>query len=598
MMTSLMMESTFSAPTIMWSLLVPNLVIVGAGILSVLLEAFLPARLRRPAQIVLVLGAQIAALVSVIVIMVNNKADLAENFLYPVTRVDQAMQSIQPHGVVIDNVTLSIQIIVLICSILATLVMIDRTSANQDPFAASPASVPGSEYENLAQARGLQATEAFPLFLFALSGMLVFPAASDFITMFVALELLSLPLYALTSMARRRRLLSQEAAFKYFVLGSFASAMFLFGAALLYGYSGSINVMNVASAAINHNQSGQMTEYSALFIIGVVLLLAGVLFKVGAVPFQAWTPDVYQGAPTPITGFMAACTKIAATAVLLRVVLFFVILPAGDSGEAIKYGLWVVAIATMLVGTIAGLTQTDMKRMLAYSSIGHTGFILVALLGYNGGSTIAAIVFYLLIYGITTVGAFAVVTLVREIAPSGEVLGEATHIGQWAGLGKRSPLLAGTFSLFLLSFAGIPGTAGFIAKFSAFSEAVKGEATALAIVGVVASAISLFFYIRIIVLMYFVPQVEDNDALEGANASVPNYADPAEDGREIAEYDGADAAARTSVITLESTNSVGVVKSNGTTLAVILISAVVVIVLGVLPAPVLSIFADLFTMWG
>lgn len=595
MLTNLNAASTFIAPQIDWFLLGPVMIIAGAAILSVLIEAFVTERARRLTQIVLVLGAQVASLIFILVTFASRKEELTSTFLYPIIRVSADGQSQLPQGMIIDSITLTIQVIVLVCSILATLVMIDRTSAQQDPFASTAASVPGSEYEELAQAKGIQATEIFPLFLFALTGMLVFPGAADFITMFVALEVLSLPLYALTAMSRRRRLLSQEAAYKYFVLGSFASAMFLFGAALLYGYSGSLDLVNIASAALMHTQSGQAAEFSALFIIGVVLVLAGVLFKVGAVPFQAWTPDVYQGAPTPVTGFMAACTKIAATAVLVRLVLFFIMIPEGDASEAITKGLWVVAIATMLVGTVAGLTQTDMKRMLAYSSIGHTGFILVALLGFQGGAPVPAIMFYLLVYGISTIGAFAVVTLVREIAPGGEVLGEANHIGQWAGLGKRSPMLAAAFSVFLLSFAGIPGTAGFIAKFSAFSSAVAGGATALAIVGVVASAISLFFYIRIIVLMYFVAPVED-----GAESfsPAPNSADPAEDGDSALDLEGAHVAVRTSVITLESNNTVGVVKSNGTTLAVIVISVVAVIAMGIYPTPVLGILSDLFHMWG
>lgn len=598
MLTNVLAATEFNAPTIDWSLLVPLLIVAGAGVLSVLVEAFVPTRARRFTQIVIVIGAQIAALLSVVTLLVGHNDELKQSFLWPVTRLSQDGSQAVGQSFIVDSISLSAMVVILIASILASLVLIDRTSARQDPFASTAAAVPGTEYEDLASAKGVQQTEVFPLFLFALTGMLVFPGAADMITMFIALELLSLPLYALTAMARRRRLLSQEAAFKYFVLGSFASAMFLFGAALLYGYSGSLNIVQIAGAAQSHNQSGQMAEYSALFIIGVVLVLAGVLFKVGAVPFQAWTPDVYQGAPTPVTGFMAACTKIAATIVLIRIVLFFVLVPGGEPSVAIEKGLWVVAIATMLVGTVAGLTQTDVKRMLAYSSIGHTGFMLVAILGFNGGAPLTAIMFYLLVYGIATVGAFAVVTLVREIGPEGEVLGEANHIGQWAGLAKRSPFLAAAFSIFLLSFAGIPGTAGFIAKFSAFSSAAKGDATALVIVGVLASAISLFFYIRVIVLMYFVAPAEESLIVDDSTAPVPNAADPAEDRDMVAELDLASSAARTSVVTLESNTSVGVVKSNGAALAVIAVSVVAIIGLGLFPSGVLSAFSDLFAMWG
>ncbi len=594
MFSGLVTATTFNVPEINWALLVPVLIVAGAAVVSVLIEAFVPDRARRYTQIGVLFAAQIGALLAVLYTMTANKDALAQSFLFPIQRVAADGQVLSNQGMIIDNLTLSIQIVILIASILAALVMIDRTSANQDPFASTAASVPGSEYEELASSKGLQQTEIFPLFLFALTGMLVFPGAADFITMFIALEVLSLPLYALTAMARRRRLLSQEAAFKYFVLGSFASALFLFGAALLYGYSGSIDLTVITNVAYMHQNSGQVPEFAALYLIGLTLVLAGVLFKVGAVPFQAWTPDVYQGAPTPITGFMAACTKIAATIVLVRVVYFFLLVPHGEVAEAVTKGLWVVAIATMLVGTVAGLTQTDMKRMLAYSSIGHTGFIMVALLGYLGGSPTTAIVFYLLVYGISTVGAFAVVTLVREVGANGEVLGEANHIGQWAGLAKRSPFLAAAFSIFLLSFAGIPGTAGFIAKFTAFSAAVGGDATPLVVVGVLASAISLFFYIRIIVLMYFVAPAEEREAV----TPVPNAADPAEDGDEASELEGAHVAARTSVVTLESTTGVDVVRSNGTTIAAIVVALVSVIGLGVFPSPVLSALSDLFAIWG
>jgi len=229
-------------------------------------------------------------------------------------------------------------------------------------------------------------------------------------------------------------------------------------------------------------------------------VLVGLLFKVGAVPFHAWTPDVYQGAPTPITGFMAACTKIASFGVLIRLVYVLVppvqwdILPA----------LWGVAVLTMLVGTVVAIVQTDVKRMLAYSSIAHAGFLLVGLTSMTQAG-ISSVLFYLLAYGLATVGAFAVVTLVREVneGPGGPVMAEATSLTQWTGLGRRHPGLALAFTLFLLSFAGIPLTAGFIGKFEVFTAAVDGGHAWLAIVGVVASAAAVFFYVRLIVLMFF-----------------------------------------------------------------------------------------------
>ncbi|WP_334169041.1 NADH-quinone oxidoreductase subunit NuoN [Timonella senegalensis] len=586
MITQLLTE--FQAPTISWTYLLPIIILAGSGILSVLIEALVRDSVRRPIQISLMVGAQVAAFISLIWLGVKSFGPNGSGTVLP---VNQALH--------FDAWTVGIQAVLLICSLLATLVLIDRTSAKQDPFVATAAAVPGSEYEELARQRGLQQTEVFPLVLFAITGMMVFPAAGDLVTMFVALEVLSLPLYVLTAMARRRRLLSQEAAFKYFVLGSFASALFLFGSALLYGYAGTVNLYGIAQVAQAHAQSGQIPQFGLMLILGGFLLLAGILFKIGAAPFQAWTPDVYQGAPTPITGFMAACTKIAAVGVLLRVLNYVVLLAPVDTQRALIGGLWVVAILTMIVGTVAGLTQTDIKRMLAYSSIGHAGFIIVALMGLNA-STLSAVVFYLLAYGVATVGAFGIVTLVREVSEGGEVLGEATHIGQWAGLGKRSPFIAGAFSLFLLSFAGLPLTAGFIAKYTAFSSVVATGVSGmgvfnpvpLVIVAIVASAISLFFYIRVIVLMYFVAPAEER-ALTGELAQAgPNLADPAEDGDEPSST--SPEAVRTSVVLLDSAPHVEVVKSEGPTLAVIVLAAAFVVIAGIYPTPILGVLTSLF----
>jgi NADH-quinone oxidoreductase subunit N len=303
---------------------------------------------------------------------------------------------------------------------------------------------------------------------------------------FVALEILSLPLYLLCAMARRRRLLSQEAAIKYFLLGAFSSAFFLYGAALLYGYAGSLTYGDIAAAT----EAG--TTNDVYLMVGIALVAVGLLFKVGAAPFHQWTPDVYQGAPTPVTAFMAAGTKVAAFGALLRV-LYVV-------GGGIRWDwqpiIAAIAIITMVVGVVLALTQTDMKRLLAYSSIANAGFILAGVVAANAAGT-SSVMFYLLAYGFATIGAFGVVTLVRD---SG---GEATHLSSWAGLGKRSPIIASVMALFLLALAGIPLTSGFIGKFAAFSAAVEGDQALVAIVGVLASAVAAFFYVRVIVLMFF-----------------------------------------------------------------------------------------------
>ena len=293
--------------------------------------------------------------------------------------------------------------------------------------------------------------------MFAVLGMMLFPAAGDLLTMFVALEVLSLPLYLLCGLARRRRLLSQEASLKYFLLGAFSSAFFLFGAALLYGYSGSIYLADITKAI-----SASSATLDGLLLPGVVFLLVGLLFKVGAVPFHSWTPDVYQGAPTPVTGFMAACTKVAAFGAILRLV--YVGLEANRWDW--RAGVIGVAAITMVVGSVLSVTQTDVKRLLAYSSIAHAGFILVAVLAFDK-TGVSGTMFYLVAYGFMTIAAFAVVSMVRQGGS------EASHLSQWAGLGRNHPVVAGVFAFLLLAFAGIPLTSGFTAKFAAFSPAIN-----------------------------------------------------------------------------------------------------------------------------
>jgi NADH-quinone oxidoreductase subunit N len=348
-------------------------------------------------------------------------------------------------------------------------------------------------------------TEVYPLTTFAIGGMMLFVAANDLLIMFVALEVLSLPLYLISGMARRRRLLSQEAAVKYFLLGAFASAFFLYGLALVYGATGSIRLSAIREAAAAETGGG------VLLVLGLALLIVGLMFKASVAPFHAWTPDVYQGAPTPVTAFMAACTKVAAFGAILR--LLYVAFGTSEwTWRPLVYG---IAIVSMVVGAILGLTQTDLKRMLAYSSIAHAGFLLTGVLGYGSGADgtgtgLGATMFYLLAYGLTTIGVFAVLTLVRD----GD--GEATHLSKWAGLGRRSPLTAAVMALFLLALAGIPLTSGFTGKFAVFRAAIDDGAWPLVVVALLASAVAAFFYLRVIVLMYF-----SEPAADGPTVGVP-----------------------------------------------------------------------------
>jgi NADH-quinone oxidoreductase subunit N len=325
--------------------------------------------------------------------------------------------------------------------------------------------------------------EFYALVLFATSGMTLIAASADLITMFLALEILSLSLYVLTGSSSR--IGSVEGAMKYFLLGAFSSAFFLYGVAMAYGATGSTRLSAVSRALAGR------TDGLALALVAMVLLAIGFAFKVSAVPFHMWTPDVYQGAPTAVTAFMSAGTKIAAFAAFMRV-LNVAFQPLAWDWTPV---LWVLAAVSVIVGSVLAIAQTDIKRMLAYSSIGHAGFILIGLTA-TGRSGMSAALFYLLAYAAMIVGVFGVVMLVSS---RGE---EATSLSSYAGLARRSPLLAALLTLFLLSMAGIPPTAGFIAKVTVFRAAIDAGHWELALVGVLASVVAAFFYIRVMVLMY------------------------------------------------------------------------------------------------
>jgi NADH-quinone oxidoreductase subunit N len=476
-------SGSFEVPTIEYAALAPILIVLGGAVVSVLLEAFLPQRHRRPIQLMLTFATLVAAFAFVI-FQRDTRAVVAEG------------------SVAIDGPTLFMQGTILVLAFIAALVMAERqVDPAGDAFAPRASALPGSEEEQEFTRLGWFQTEVWPLFLFSVGGMLLFPASTDLLTMFVALEVVSLPLYILAGLARRRRLLSQEASLKYFVLGAFSSAFFLYGTALLYGFAGTVDLKGIADAlTANAGESG-------LVVAGTALLMVGLLFKIGAAPFHQWTPDVYQGSPTSITGFMAACTKVAAFGALLRVMY----VALGGIRWDWRPAMYVIAALTMIVGTVFALTQTDIKRMLAYSSIAQAGFMLVGVLATSAAGLKGTLV-YLLAYGIATIGAFAVVTLVRDST------GEATHLSAWAGLGKKSPLVASAFALFLLAFAGIPLTSGFTGKFAVFTAGIAGGATPVVIIGVVASAVAAFFYIRVIVLMFFNEPPADG----GASVVIPS----------------------------------------------------------------------------
>ena len=482
---------SFTAPTIEWAGLTPVLIILGAGVLGVLVEAFAPRAARPGVQsclaVLAVLGSGVAVTTrwtQVWAQAAGSQTGVAE---------PQAVGRVLVTGFNEDPFSVSAQGIMLVIGLLSVLVMADRTTAGDGSFAAQAADRPGSAEESESLLHGWTTTEVFPLMLFSLAGMMLFPMAAGFISLFVVLELVSLPLYIMAATARHRRLLSQEAALKYFVLGAFSSAFLLLGSAFLYGVSGSVSYSEVATSLA----AGGVLDMDWLGLAGVALVTVGLLFKTAAAPFHAWSPDVYQGAPTPVTGFMAAGVKAAAFLALVR----FYYLVGGAFGWDMAPFLWTVAILTMVVGTVVGVVQSDIKRMLAYSAIAHAGYMLMGIIALNG-TGISALLLYALAYGVATVGAFGIVALVRT-GHGGAAGAEATDLGSFAGLGRRNPWLAAAMAVFLLSFAGVPLTAGFVAKFELFIAAVGGGAMWLVIAAVISSAITAFFYMRLIVLMFF-----------------------------------------------------------------------------------------------
>ncbi len=480
----------FEAPKIEYFTVSPILIVLAVAVVGVLVEAFLPRGRRYVVQVGLALLGLVAATVTTVMVFLD---------LNPGSSRPRAGEVVAMGALAADGPALFSWLLILVLSMLSVLLFAERhLESGVLSFAGQAAALPGTEAEREASTRGLEHTEVFPLLMFAVGGMLMFPAANDLLTMFVALEVLSLPLYLLCGLARRRRLLSQEAAMKYFLLGAFSSGFFIYGIALVYGYSGSMGFAEIAEAVASRTGS------EGLLLGGIALMAVGLLFKVGAAPFHAWTPDVYQGAPTAVTAFMAASTKVAAFGALLR--LFYVAFGA-DRTSWIPM-IWVVAILTMVVGSVLAITQTDIKRLLAYSSIAHAGFILTGFLGIRsldevagGIGGVSSVLFYLTTYGFATLAAFALVTVVRD---SG---GEATHLSRWQGLGKESPLVAGLFAFLLLAMAGIPLTSGFTGKWAVFAAALSAGAWPVVIVAVLMSAVAAYFYVRVIVLMFFAEPV-------------------------------------------------------------------------------------------
>jgi len=330
---------------------------------------------------------------------------------------------------------------------------------------------------------GSESGEYYSLLLFATAGMMLMASAGDLIVVFLALELMSLSLYVLAGLFKQR-LTSGEASMKYFLLGAFASSFLLYGIALIYGATGSTNLDRIAAAAATRNAE-------PMVLIGLAMMLVGFGFKISSVPFHMWAPDVYEGAPTSVTAFIATGSKAAAFAAMIRV-LVVALRGAQPDWSAL---LWALAALTMTVGNVVALAQSNLKRLLAYSSIAHVGYMLMGLVA-GGGPGPGAVLFYLLAYTFTTVGAFGAIAL---CARAGE---EAVEVSDYAGLARRHPVLAATLALFFLSLVGIPPLAGFVAKFYLFGAAVRAGYIWLTVIAVLNSAVAAYYYLRVIVYMY------------------------------------------------------------------------------------------------
>ncbi len=444
-------------PHVDWLAIAPVLALAGGGVLIVLLRALL--RRRRAAEPVSLVTAFVAALTA------------AGLLAWQWFRVDDHGPITTMAGMVrVDSFAVFLGVLVIV-ALLATLML----SAGY----IRPERLEGPEY--------------LALLLLSAAGMLVMTTANNLIVVFLALELLSIPLYVLVAFDRRR-LASQEAGIKYFVLGAFASAVFLYGVAMVYGATGTTSLTGIARFLATN----ALFENGTL-LAGFALLIVGLGFKVSAVPFHMWTPDVYQGAPSPITAFMSSATKVAGFAAFLRIFLEAFPTYRTDWRPAIM----ALAALSLAVGTIAAVVQTDLKRALAYSSIAHAGYVLI---GFSAAAAddrsaasrgLEAALFYLLTYTFMTLGALAVVTVV------GRRSGDAKHgFTQYRGLARQSPVLAGFLTFFLLAQAGVPFTGGFVAKLEVFSAAVDAQQYWLAIVGVIAAVIAAFFYLRVTVVMF------------------------------------------------------------------------------------------------
>jgi NADH-quinone oxidoreductase subunit N len=428
-------------PPVLLSVVLPPLVVMGTGSLVLVLDLF-PPRDTKEHLAGLALAGIVGALMTSVALWGRD------------TRGFRDM-------VVLDNYALFFDIVICYAAALVVLVSIDY-----------------------APRAGVESGEYYALMLFATAGMMLLAAATDLIVVFLAIELMSLSLYVLSGLPKTR-LTSGEASMKYFLLGVFATAFLLYGIALIYGATASTNFDRVA-AGITGRPLDRLLE------VGLGLLLVGFGFKLSSVPFHMWAPDVYQGAPTSVTAFIATGSKAAAFAALIRVLMSALRGAQGDWSAV----LWIVAAVTMTVGNVVAIAQSNLKRMLAYSSVAHVGYMLVGVVA-GGESGAGAVLFYLLAYTFTTAGTFGVIALCARAMNE-----EAVDVADYAGLGRRHPLLALTLAVCLLSLVGIPPLAGFVGKFYLFGAAVRSGYVGLAVIAVLNSAVAAYYYLRVVVYMY------------------------------------------------------------------------------------------------
>jgi NADH-quinone oxidoreductase subunit N len=453
----------FKGPAVQWWALTPLVILVGGALALLVLSVVMPRLPKRVAALLTVAVAAAAITVSF--------------FLWHDVDVHGA-RSLVSGAIALDG--FSVFLTITICSaVLLTALVAD----------------------DYLRREGIDGVEFYALLLLAAVGAIVMSSANDLVVLFLGLETLSIALYVLAG-SHIKRTQSQESAIKYFVLGGFSSAFFLYGVALTYGATGSTNLVTIQTFLLNN----VLLENGLLFA-GFALMLVGLGFKVAAAPFHSWAPDVYEGAPTPVTGFMASAAKAAGFAALLRVFVVTFGVYEADWRPVI----FVLALLTLVVGSLLAIVQTNVKRMLAYSSVSHAGFILVGVQAASAKGTAAAI-FYLLAYTFLVVGTFTVVTLV---ARQGDAL---TSLDDFRGLGRRRPVLALLFSVLLLSQAGVPLTSGFMAKFQVIAAAVDRHSYALAIIAMLAAVIAAYLYLRVIVAMFLTD--DSGDATSGIRVPV------------------------------------------------------------------------------